>query len=109
LLLKHYAPKAKLALWKWRAGEDLTQRIASAGGRPGATHVIAHTHLPCAGGPGRVSVIPHDPEAFARAIYAELHLADESGAELILVEALPEEPAWEGIADRLRRGASGSE
>jgi len=27
---------------------------------------------------GRVSVIPHDAEAFARAIYAELHQSDDS-------------------------------
>jgi hypothetical protein len=49
-----------------------------------------------------VSVIPHDAEAFARAIYAELHRCDEAGAEWIVVEAPPETPEWSGIADRLR-------
>jgi len=53
-----------------------------------------------------VSVIPHDAEAFARAIYAELHRCDEAGAELIVVEAPPDMPEWSGIADRLRRASS---
>lgn len=53
-----------------------------------------------------VSVIPHDAEAFARAIYAELHRCDEAGAELIVVEAPPESPEWSGITDRLRRAAA---
>jgi L-threonylcarbamoyladenylate synthase len=69
-------------------------------------HVIAHTRIPSVEGFGQVSVIPHDAEAFARAIYAELHRCDEAGAELIVVEAPPEEPAWAAIADRLHRAAS---
>jgi L-threonylcarbamoyladenylate synthase len=51
-------------------------------------------------------VIPHDATAFARAIYAELHQCDEAGAELIVVEALPDTPEWRAIADRLRRAAA---
>ena len=45
-------------------------------------------------------------EAFARAIYAELHRCDEAGAELIVVEALPDAPQWRAIADRLQRAAA---
>ena len=47
-----------------------------------------------------------DAAAFARAIYAELHQCDEAGAELIVVEALPDAPEWRAIADRLRRAAA---
>ncbi len=68
-------------------------------------HVIAHTHIPSDEGLGRVSVIPHDAEAFARALYAELHACDEAGAELIVVEALPTTVEWRAIADRLNRAA----
>ena len=68
-----------------------------------ACHIIAHTHIPSGAGFGRVSVIPHDPEAFARAIYAELHQCDEEGAELIVVEAPPETSEWRAIAVRYRR------
>ena len=53
-----------------------------------------------------MSVIPHDAEAYARALYAELHRCDAEGAKWIVVEALPEGPEWQAIADRLRRAAS---
>ena len=78
----------------------------SEGGQPSTCFVIAHTHIPAAENFARVSVIPHDAEAFARAIYAELHRCDAAGAELIVVEAPPESPEWAGIADRLRRAAA---
>ena len=55
---------------------------------------------------GGVSVIPHDAEAFARAIYAELHRCDDAGAELIVVEQLPEGAEWRALADRLTRAAA---
>jgi len=45
-------------------------------------------------------------EAFARAIYAELHRCDEEGAEVIVVEALPETSEWRALADRLKRAAA---
>jgi L-threonylcarbamoyladenylate synthase len=105
LLPRHYAPKAKLWLCGWQDWEDLAVQIASFGIKGDAIHVIAHTRIPAAGQFGRVVVIPHDPEAFARAIYAELHACDEGGAELIVVEALPETEAWLAITDRLRRAA----
>jgi L-threonylcarbamoyladenylate synthase len=50
--------------------------------------------------------MPRDAAAFARAIYAELHRCDESGAKLIVVETPPVEAAWQAIADRLQRAAS---
>ena len=113
LLRKHYAPKAKLLLLDWQNDADLRSRIThppspgfGATGHASRTHVIAHTHIPSGEGFVSVSVIPHDAEAFARAIYAELHRCDEAGAELIVVEALPDLPAWRAIADRLRRAAA---
>ena len=50
-------------------------------------------------------MIPHDAEAYARALYAELHRCDEQGAEIIVVEAVPDTPEWAALADRLRRAA----
>jgi L-threonylcarbamoyladenylate synthase len=105
-LTKHYAPKAKLVILKWRDEADLNSQVAvlkSASRR----HVIAHTHIPSQMGFSSVSVIPHDAEAFARALYAELHRCDELGAELIIVEAPPETSEWRAIGDRLKRASSG--
>jgi L-threonylcarbamoyladenylate synthase len=105
LLPKHYAPRAKLLLWSWHDETDLRARLSSVSHRPATLHLIAHTQVPLAADLGRVCVIPHDPEAFARALYAELHRCDEEGAELIIVETVPDGAAWQGIADRLRRAA----
>ncbi len=105
-LTKHYAPKAKLMILKWRDEADLNSQVAAL---KSATrrHVIAHTHIPSQTGFSSVSVIPHDAEAFARALYAELHRCDELGAELIIVEAPPETSEWRAIGDRLKRASSG--
>ena len=105
-LRTHYSPKAKLVVWSWKDEGELKVRSVECGVRTSSVHVIAHTRIPSGAGFGRVSVIPHDAAAFARAIYAELHQCDEAGAELIVVEALPEDPDWRAIADRLRRAAA---
>jgi len=105
-LPKHYSPKARLVLLSWRDEADLKVQSSKFKVPSPSLHVIAHTRIPVGQAFGRVSVIPHDPEAFARAIYAELHQCDEAGAELILVEAPPETGEWRAIADRLKRAAA---
>jgi L-threonylcarbamoyladenylate synthase len=106
LLKKHYSPKAKLRLLHWTSDADLSQQIGHQPLVIGHLHVIAHTNIPSGADFGCVSVIPHDAEAFARAIYAELHRCDEAGAKLIVVEALPGGAEWRAIADRLTRAAA---
>jgi L-threonylcarbamoyladenylate synthase len=106
LLRKHYSAKAKLVTWSWRDRRDLESQCAKSGVRMGRIHVIAHTCIPAAKGLGGVSVIPREAAAFARSIYAELHRCDEVGAELIVVEALPQSGEWRAIADRLNRAAA---
>ena len=105
-LQKHYAPKAKLIILKWRDEADLNAQLSTIRPQRSQPHVIAHSHIPSQTGFGRVSVIPHDAEAFARALYAELHECDERGAELIVVEAPPETGEWRAIADRLKRASA---
>jgi L-threonylcarbamoyladenylate synthase len=106
LLKKHYSPKAKLVVMNWRDEQDLRSQIGNRQSAIGNIHIIAHTKIPAGFSPANVSVIPHDAEAFARALYAELHRCDAAGAELIVVEAPPDLPEWSGIADRLRRAAA---
>ncbi|HVU28128.1 MAG TPA: L-threonylcarbamoyladenylate synthase [Verrucomicrobiae bacterium] len=106
LLRKHYSPKAKLLLLNWRNEEDLRAQISDWRFKPQHAHIIAHTKIPSDQSFVSVSVIPHDAEAFARALYAELHRCDEAGAEWIVVETPPESPEWSGIADRLRRASA---
>lgn len=106
LLKKHYSPRARLFVTNWRGEADLEKLASKNGAMPSKTCVVAHTNLP---GPNdwlRVSVVPHDAEAFARALYAELHQCDEVGADCILVEAPPNTSEWRAIADRLSRAGA---
>ena len=52
--------------------------------------------------------LPGDPEGYARGLYAALRELDQLGNELIVVEAIPTDPAWTAVADRLRRATCGS-
>ena len=106
LLEKHYSPRGKLLVLNWKSGTELQSQLASRRLSSAACFVIAHTHIPDGFAAEKVSVIPHDAEAFARALYGELHRCDAAGAALIVVEAPPESPQWSGVADRLRRAAA---
>jgi L-threonylcarbamoyladenylate synthase len=106
LLKKHYSPKAKLVVLNWNDEADLRIQLITHHSSLITCFVIAHTIIPSAENFADVSVMPHDAEAFARALYAELHRCDAAGAELIVVEAPPDLPEWSGIADRLRRAAA---
>ncbi len=106
LLRKHYSPKAKVVLLCWENEHDLRRKLMDRKMELSRTQVIAHSKIPLSAEFGRVSVIPHDAEAFARAIYAELHHCDESGARFIVVEQLPSGTEWRALADRLSRAAA---
>jgi len=106
LLKKHYSPQAKLLVLDWQDDADLKTKIHNLAFKTAGCFIIAHTRIPSEGNFADVSVMPHDAEAFARALYAELHRCDEAGATLIIVEAPPKMAEWSGIADRLKRAAS---
>lgn len=106
LLAKHYAPKAHLRVLHWVNETDLSRQLDQLELNPAAVHVLAHTRIPLDPALSHVSVIPHDAEAFARALYAELHRCDEQGAEVIIVEQVPSKPEWRAIADRLKRASA---
>ncbi len=106
LLPKHYAPKARLIMLQWQNEPDLRAQLGRITHHLSRVHIISHTHVPHHAEGRRLSVLPRDPEAFARALYAELHRSDEEGADLIVIEALPNGPEWQGIADRLQRASA---
>ena len=105
-LKKHYSPAAKTVLLTWQNDADLLAQLAAYPVPLPRCFVITHTTIPQAGSLGSVNVIPHDPEAFARALYAELYRCDAAGAGLIVIEAPPDAPEWSAITDRLRRAAA---
>lgn len=105
-LQKHYSPRARLALASWHSDSELARVAEPFDVDPKQIHVIAFEHIPQANPFGRVAIIPHDAEAYARAIYAELHRSDDLGAALILVEMPPSGQEWDGIRDRLLRASA---
>lgn len=106
LLKKHYSPRATLMVLSWRDEADLRRQVSEQKFAPAKTCIVAHTQLPGLTDWLRVSVVPHDAEAFARALYAELHHCDELNAATIVVESLPEAPEWRALADRLQRASA---
>jgi L-threonylcarbamoyladenylate synthase len=105
-LKKHYSPRTRLVLLNWPDEADLKRQLAGLRLRPAGCVVLAHAHIPAPDEFAGVCVIPHDAEAFARALYAELHGCDALGAQAIVVELPPDTPEWSGITDRLRRAAA---
>ncbi|MBM3848485.1 MAG: threonylcarbamoyl-AMP synthase [Verrucomicrobia bacterium] len=106
LLSRHYQPKARVRILKWSTEQDLNQQLALLDASGAAIHFICHTRFPASAPSKNVHVAPAEPEAYARALYAQLHACDQAGASWIVVEALPNAPGWEGIQDRLIRASA---
>ncbi len=104
-LSSHYAPATPVLLC---APELLSRRAALLRGKRLPFAQLLHS---MADEPGASATIrlPADPEGYAHGLYASLRSLDSSGAYAILVETPPASPAWDGVLDRLRRSAFGSE
>ena len=102
----HYAPRAALRL----ASADELRARAAAGEIPpaaAATDAAVYSRTPLDGSPagGRIRRMPDDPVRAAHELFAVLRDLDADGVATIWVEAPPDDPAWEGVGDRLRRAA----
>ncbi|MDR2015468.1 MAG: threonylcarbamoyl-AMP synthase [Azoarcus sp.] len=106
-LAAHYAPHTPLrqVLSVTLAGE--AARLVHAGRR---VAVLAHSGCaPCDGSPVlHWQAAAPEPDAYARDLYANLRTLDALDAEIILVEEVPFDPAWQAIADRITRAVAGS-
>ncbi|MGJ7916351.1 L-threonylcarbamoyladenylate synthase [Massilia sp. LXY-6] len=101
-LESHYAPHTPVAMQDTATLAATLERLHGAGRKVALIHYSA---LP----PVHAEVaLPPTPEGFAHALYAALRTMDGAGADLILVEAPPQDGAWLGVNDRLRRAAHGS-
>ncbi|MDA8109313.1 MAG: L-threonylcarbamoyladenylate synthase [Betaproteobacteria bacterium] len=97
-LERHYAPKTPLRIVPSHA---LDAEVARAAGR---VAVLAFSRPD-----ERVRLwlrMPRDAAAYAHRLYAALRELDAAGCDRILVEAPPEEPAWQAVRDRLARAAA---
>jgi L-threonylcarbamoyladenylate synthase len=103
MIERHYSPRAELRLFPFGATEALRAAAAEAeraGRRPGTVLLGG-----AGGGASHARHLPADPGLYARELYSTLHELDDLGCDLILVEGVPEGPAWAGVRDRLRRAS----
>ena len=101
----HYAPTTSLRLV---AGARLLDFLNAQRHRGGRCAVLSSHQPPQAGMPHAWRMMPADPVGYAHDLYAALREMDRAGADLIVVEALPDDPAWAAVADRLRRAVAGA-
>jgi len=102
----HYAPHTPVALLATPELKAATQRLALHRQRFCVLHYSsAGQCLTDAAKPVAVHRAPAQAEGYAQALYASLRALDLTGSDVILVEQPPQEPAWLGVNDRLRRAA----
>jgi L-threonylcarbamoyladenylate synthase len=103
MLERHYAPRATLVVFEPQDPARAAERARDAerAGRTVGALLLggldAPVHHPVA--------MPHDPHAYARDLFAQLHRLDDLGCDLILAEQVPGDTAWDGVRDRLKRAA----
>ena len=101
-LESHYAPHTPVAM------QDTTTLVRTLEHMAEAGRKVALIHYSDLWTTDVAERLPATPEGFAHALYAALRAMDGKGADLILVEAPPQDGAWLGVNDRLRRAAHGS-
>jgi len=102
-LAAHYAPKAKLRLMPQQM---LTSALQLLGDEPLKLAVYSRS-VPLGTARGvRHRRMPLRPDQAAQELFNTLREFDAEGAQLIWVEEPPEDPAWDGVRDRLQRAAA---
>ncbi len=96
LLASHYAPQTPLYILPNPETHTFASVIILAR-RPAPPSLPAETEW---------WPMPTDPASYAHELYATLRRADLQKVSAILVESLPQEPAWLAIQDRLCRAAA---
>ncbi len=99
----HYAPRTPLELV---AAAELPARLAALRGKKIA--VLARGAEPSSLKDVSWHRAPGAAADYAHELYASLRRLDDLECELILVEAPPAAPEWQGVNDRLKRAASNS-
>ena len=102
-LLAHYAPRARLRLMN---DKELRAALQVLGAE--ARHIAVWARAPLTSASRQLLLrrMPERADAAARELFAVLREFDAAGARLIWVETPPDDPAWDGVRDRLQRAAA---
>jgi L-threonylcarbamoyladenylate synthase len=104
-LESHYAPNTPVVIVSEQELDDVLARLAK------ATRKVALLSYANQGVASRAYFhlnMPADANGYAHDLYAALRKADTVRADIILVQAPPDLPDWQGVNDRLKRAAHGS-
>jgi L-threonylcarbamoyladenylate synthase len=101
-LESHYAPRTPVTMLEHA---KLGATVAQLQSKGITVAVISHA-LPAL--VQSQQMLPADPAGYAYGLYAALRGMDQTGSDVILVEAPPQGPEWLGVNDRLRRSVFGS-
>ena len=102
-LSAHYAPRAKLRLMGARELRTALELLGAEG-----RHIAVWSRAPLRSASSAIVLrrMPDDAAAAAHQLFAVLRGFDAAGARLIWVETPPDDPAWDGVRDRLQRAAA---
>lgn len=100
----HYAPRTSVAIV---STEDLRQVLRKFTRAGRLVVIMSHSPMIFRDALSQIT-LPDTPEGYAHELYAALRALDDVHADLILVEAPPSAPEWDGINDRLRRAVHGT-
>ena len=98
---RHYAPAARVRVAPAAALEGLVREL----GANGPVGVLALSAVDVSGA-SAVHRLSGDAKGYARDLYAALRDLEDRGCSAIAVEAVPDDPAWDAIRDRLARAAA---
>jgi len=102
----HYAPRTTAALV---APDALRAELAQFEARDEAAAVLARTIARPADFEGSWIDAPGSTAAYAHELYANLRTLDAANADVILIEAVPEDDDWLAVRDRLTRATRGED
>jgi L-threonylcarbamoyladenylate synthase len=101
MLDKHYAPRARVVVADAKDVAAVIAREVGAGRRVGAMVVHASSDAAV-----QEIVLPDDARGYAARLYDALHSLDDHNCDVIVVERVPGDASWMGVADRIRRAAT---
>ena len=103
-LESHYAPRARVRLMDARSLQTALDVLG-----PEARGIAIYSRAIVQTRSSQVirRRMPDDAQETARQLFAVLRDFDAQGVGLIWVETPPDEPAWEGVRDRLQRASAG--
>ncbi|WP_443113065.1 L-threonylcarbamoyladenylate synthase [Herbaspirillum seropedicae] len=100
----HYAPHTPVVQVAPDELDAVLEKLAALGKK-----VALIARLQRSGLASVTRAMPDTADAYAHDLYAALRDMDHTGADLIVVEALPTSGQWQGVNDRLRRAAFDSQ